>query len=552
MPDLVAFDAKDCSLQDLRATNFRLLVGAIALLIVCAGLVWQGLMGDAGNYASLLSFLGVSALAAVLVIGDRKARKIVLQRRATLKALLNANVLLRLAQTANEIAIVDWDCANDHAVWSLNFVDVFGIPSATPPTKTPYALFIELVHPDDRSRIDAMHHRILKTGGTFSEEFRILTLTGAIRWIAIRGEVFCDEYGTPQRFIGSNFDITERRQNEDQLKQSLAIIELANDAGEIGVWNFDSRTGRGTWDERTRNILGLAAAKENVNLTHFKNAIHEDDRARTRSVILAALKTGEKFLVEARVYRPDRSIRWVRIRGMAEIDPISRRAMTMTGIMFDITERRQHETHLRFLMRELTHRSKNLLAVIQAMARQTGGDSTSLDEFQARFSARLQGLAASHDLLVNEDWQGADIADIVRSQVGHFTDQIGDRFHLSGPSVQLKPEAAQNVGLALHELSTNAAKYGALANATGKVDVSWRVEGTPLVDRRLVMVWHEMGGPLVTPPTRRGFGSIVTERIVARALEGKVTMAFDPDGVTWTLEIPAAYMLADAGPLPLK
>ena len=543
-PDSEGIDFIETKLKDDRAASYHYRLGGVVVITAYMGLLWQVVAAHALHAGILVTALALTALAILLLRANGQVRELSTQRHRARLALSDCNARLRLAHIANDIAIVDWDIADDHAVWSLNFVDVFGISDGTPPTKTPYALFIELVHPDDRSRIDAMHSRILKTGGTFSEEFRTRTSAGTTRWIAIHGEVFCDERGTPRRFIGSNFDITERRINEDRVKQSLAMIEIANDAGEIGVWNIDVWGDGGTWDERSRSILGIAGANERINFTKFKHAIHPDDRSRARSVFAQAMQRGEKFLLETRIMRPDHTIRWIRLRGLVEIDPVSNRAVKMTGIVFDITDRRQHEAHLRFLMRELTHRSKNLLAVIQAMARQTSDSSTSLDDFQTRFSARLQGLAASHDLLVNEDWLGAYLTDIVRSQVGHLTELIDEQVRISGQNLLIKPEAAQNIGLALHELSTNAAKYGALANTTGIVDISWTVEGASLADSRLVLVWRESGGLQVSPPQRRGFGMIVTERIVARALEGKVTMLFDPDGVKWTLDIPASYILS--------
>ena len=479
------------------------------------------------------------------------------QRDTAQTALGQSEARLRLAQAAAGIATVDWDIAADHAVWSSNFVDVFGIQDALQgelqgelrSAKSPYELFIDLVHPDDRARIDAMHLVLLKQGGTFSEEFRITRPDGEIRWIATRGEVLCDARNIPRRLIGSNFDITERRRSEDQLKQSLAIIELANEAGEIGVWNNDIIAGRGTWDERARKIFGLQTQSARINFGQFKRAIHPDDLARVREHLSRALRSGEKFEIECRVAPADADQRWVRIRGLAELDARTRRALRMTGIVFDITERRQREAHLRYLMRELTHRSKNLLAIIQAMARQTGGAAASLEDFQLRFAARLQGMSASHDLLVNENWQGAYLTDIVRAQVGNFIDRSDKRIRVSGLHLQLKPEAAQNIGMALHELSSNAAKYGALANATGLIDVSWTITDAGSGDSRLKLVWRESGGPPVEPPVRRGFGSTVTERIVARALEAHVALSFDPGGVAWTLEIPASYILPAQMPM---
>ena len=528
--------------------QWRILLIASSLSIIIAVLaaraISHAILEPAGALAAtalttILLFVGGAA------IHTRVLQERTRQRDAAQTARERSETRLLLAQAAAGIATVDWNLAEDHAVWSSNFVDVFGIPGDVASGKTPYELFIELVHPDDRTRVDAMHVKVLRTGGAFSEEFRISSAGGAIRWIATRGEVLCDDKGKPYRLIGSNFDITERRRSEDRLKQSLAIIELANESGEIGVWNSNPAVRTGRLDQRARSIFGLPADNERIDLKIFRGAIHPDDWARVRSVLIQALKSGERFTVECRIRRPDLEVRWIRIRGQADIDPLTRRALRMTGIVFDITERREREAHLRFLMRELTHRSKNLLAVIQAMARQTGGASVSLDDFQTRFSARLHGLAASHDLLVNEDWQGAFLGDIVRSQVAHFADLAGERLTIAGDSVQLKPEAAQNIGLALHELATNAAKFGALANAGGRISISWSVIGGAEDGKRLQIVWRESGGPAVEPPARRGFGSSVIERVVARALDGHVSLTFEPGGVVWTLDIPTSFLLSN-------
>jgi len=208
----------------------------------------------------------------------------------------------------------------------------------------------------------------------------------------------------------------------------------------------------------------------------------------------------------------------------------------------DVTARKEGEVHLRLLMRELTHRSKNLLAVIQAMARQTARRAETIDGFTERFGARLQALATSHDLLIQESWHGALLSDLVRSQLGHYLDREGSQFSIEGPSVFLKPEAAQNIGLALHELATNAAKYGALSVPSGRVSISWRRKpdgGSPGVE----IIWVERGGPSVQPPDQRGFGSIVIERNLSRALEADVHLTFEQQGIECRIVVPESLLV---------
>jgi two-component sensor histidine kinase len=197
-------------------------------------------------------------------------------------------------------------------------------------------------------------------------------------------------------------------------------------------------------------------------------------------------------------------------------------------------------------MRELTHRSKNLLTVIDAIARQTATNSDGVKDFLSRFRERLQSLAGSHDQLVQEDWQGAWLRELVLSQVGHYFDRDSAAITLEGPRLRVQPEAAQHIGLALHELATNAVKYGALSVPAGRVDITWDVEQDAQGHPVCRMEWRESGGPPVRPPTRRGFGQVVIERTVARALGGNVMLSFAPDGLHWTLIFPAELITAMA------
>jgi PAS domain S-box-containing protein len=215
----------------------------------------------------------------------------------------------------------------------------------------------------------------------------------------------------------------------------------------------------------------------------------------------------------------------------------------LTCASIDVTERKEGEAHLRLLLRELTHRSKNLLAVIQAMARQTARHAGSIDGFLNQFGARLQALAASHDLLVRESWYGASLSELIRSQLAGYFDRDAGQVAIEGPDVALKPEAAQNLGLALHELAVNAAKYGALSVPGGRVSISWtRHENAER--NALVLDWCEHLGPKVKTRRKRGFGSMVIERNLTRALDADVQMEFNPDGLRCHVVIPESQILA--------
>ncbi len=209
----------------------------------------------------------------------------------------------------------------------------------------------------------------------------------------------------------------------------------------------------------------------------------------------------------------------------------------LTGAAVDITDRKEAEAHLRLLLRELTHRSKNLLAVIQAMARQTARHSGNIATFLERFSARVQALARSHDLLVAEGWHGASLNDLVRSQLAYYIDGQPSQVSIGGPDIQLKPEATQSLGLALHELAANAAKHGALSKHGGRVQVTWQA-----AEGGIELLWRETKGPKVSEPKRRGFGSMVIEQNLARAIDAEVSLDFAAEGLVCRVAVPQAQI----------
>lgn len=274
--------------------------------------------------------------------------------------------------------------------------------------------------------------------------------------------------------------------------------------------------------------------------------LDEDILPAESCVVIGALKrdalaSGEAKTAEVAI-KEGSSTRWQDLH----IEPLRNDAGDIVGLAcaaVDVTERKEGEAHLRLLLRELTHRSKNLLAVIQAMARQTARHAGSIGGFLEHFGARLQALAASHDLLVRESWYGASLHELARSQLGAYLDGGNSQLSLDGPGVALKPEAAQNLGLALHELAVNAASFGALSVPEGRVAMSWQWNGTD-DERSLALEWAEHSGPRVKPRRKRGFGSLVIETNLARALDAKVDLVFDPEGLRCSIIIPASQILA--------
>ncbi len=234
-----------------------------------------------------------------------------------------------------------------------------------------------------------------------------------------------------------------------------------------------------------------------------------------------------------------------------EFDRTGRRSMVLTACKLrqeggredliliaieDVTERKRFEEHREILVGELNHRIKNVMATVQAIASQTLSSATSVEEARAAFGSRLIALGKSHDLLTRENWAGADLRTIVSETVEPHSGGT-KRFRIDGPKLWLLPRAALSIAMALHELATNAAKYGALTTESGQVDISWQLVGDGK-DRRLSMRWTESGGPPVKHPTRKGFGSRLVQRVLAAELGGEVDVSYEPSGVVCTIDAP--------------
>jgi PAS domain S-box-containing protein len=203
----------------------------------------------------------------------------------------------------------------------------------------------------------------------------------------------------------------------------------------------------------------------------------------------------------------------------------------------DITERKRSEDQVRLLLREVNHRAKNMLSIVQAIASQTA--AAGYEDFIARFSERIKALATNQDLLVRSQWKGVDLGDLIRAQLAHFESLIGGRIDIAGPPLQIAAEAAQPIAMAMHELATNAGKYGALSNGEGKVNIAWDIGS----DETFHLGWTEIAGPRAVSPTRRGFGTTVIADVPETQLDAKISLEFPPSGVTWSLSCLAKNVL---------
>ena len=222
------------------------------------------------------------------------------------------------------------------------------------------------------------------------------------------------------------------------------------------------------------------------------------------------------------------------------------RPTNIVALAADMTERKEAEEHIKLLLREVNHRAKNMLALVQAVARQT--IAATPEDFLQRFGERVRALAAGQDLLVKHEWRGVDLEELIRFQLAPFEDLIGNRVELNGPPLFIPAAAAQALGMAIHELATNASKYGALTEPDGRVDVRWHFADAENGEQAFVMSWSERGGPPVVEPARRGFGSKVLCLLTESSLNGAVDLDFAPVGLFWRLTCPATKLVEGSRP----
>lgn len=307
-----------------------------------------------------------------------------------------------------------------------------------------------------------------------------------------------------------------------------ALVASSGDA--IISMNLDGTVR--TWNKGAEDLFGFTA-DEIVGKP--KSLIIPDSRLAEFNDHRAHVLRGETLRAESERCHRDGRLVPVSLNSAPIYSPDGR-IVAISSIIHDITDRKAAEEHTQFLMRELAHRSKNQLAVIQSLAGQTARRARNVDDFVVGFRHRLQALAASNDLLVRQNWRPVLLGDLVAQQLATFDDARGRNIEASGPPVRLPVAAAEGIGLALHELATNSVKYGALSVPQGHVSISWSVSSDGSDTPRLKLEWRDSGGPAVEPPTAKGFGTQVLEKLVARAVGGTTTTLYLPEGLHWTLD----------------
>ena len=356
------------------------------------------------------------------------------------------------------------------------------------------------------------------------------------------------EFDTIQKALADA--VSELREQEQEREEALARIaesearlRLALNAGHLGSWEYTPSTGVFVSSPQCRAHFGRTS-NEPLSYDDLIASIHPDDRARQMEAVAQAIKSRSDLHLEYRAIWPDHSERWIRISGRVRAAPNG--SHSLVGVSQDITERRLADERQGILLHELNHRVKNTLATVQSVASMTRraaeqGDPGAWDAFLGR----LQGLAKTHDLLTATQWQGALLEDVLKNELDPYQDTMRQRIRLRGPKVNLQPSAVLALGLAIHELATNATKYGSLSAPEGKVNVMWAVAPS-LNPPVLIVEWVESGGPPVVPPKRQGFGTKLIQRGLAQQLGGDIKLDFQTAGIRCVITFPIKNVMVES------
>jgi PAS domain S-box-containing protein len=324
----------------------------------------------------------------------------------------------------------------------------------------------------------------------------------------------------------------ERRRTETTLRVSMERLRLATEAGKVGLWDWDIPGDRIVWTDSLYALHGLGKDEFAQTFADWVSRVHDDDRGAVLGAIDKALRDEAPYEIELRTMRPDGSETWIYTNAVVVRD--GERPMRMVGAAVDVTKRRQAEAQRDLLVAELSHRVKNTLATVVSIARQSFGRNATIETARKSFEGRLRALAQTHTRLAEANWEGVPLLTLIEDEVAPYRGEDGSNLVLSGPPVSFTSKQAVVLGMAFHELATNAAKYGALSVKGGRVSVAW--SRTP--DGAFAVEWREDGGPRVTPPAQAGFGRLLLERALAADLKGSVDMDFRPTGLVCRITLP--------------
>jgi PAS domain S-box-containing protein len=351
-------------------------------------------------------------------------------------------------------------------------------------------------------------------------------------------KVFVELYRKTQQLEHMNHELEQRvaertaalEASAAALRKSEERLRLAFDAAQMGWWDYDIVADQVTWSPSLVRIMGFAPESFGATLEGALTHVHPEDREQFITLVRDGMAEDRSRSCELRFTRPDGSVRWSLAAGQV-IRDAAREPIRFAGVDLDITQRKEAEERQTMLVRELDHRARNLLAVVQSVLHLSRASTT--PEFIAAVDGRIRALSRTHTMLSETRWRGVELGRIVEEEIAPFATGQSKQIAAEGPAVSLPPPTAQSLALALHELVTNAVKHGALSVPEGRLSLGWEVEPNALIVR-----WTETGGPATQEPTRRGFGTKVIAAGIEQQLGGRAAFEWRGEGLLCTLTIP--------------
>jgi PAS domain S-box-containing protein len=514
------------------AAQTIVLAGALCLLILSA------LFAERREYEMILED------------SNRRLQLVLAQREEAERTLSDRNTQLALAGKVALVGSYAYDGNADEMRISEGYAAIHGLPEGT--TETTRSAWRRRAHPEDIGQAERLRRRALRDRASeYNLEYRIVSASRGVRWIEARSFISYNSDGSAHRVIGVNIDVTERRRTEQVLTDRNRQLELAAKHALVGRYAIEIDAGQEDFSLQRLQfspgfaaIYGLSEETMEISLGHWRSLVHPDDLPQFvehRQQLFAERRSDHH--AEHRIVRRCGAIRWIEARSFIEYDQAGH-AKRMVGVNIDITERKRAEEARKALNAELDHRVKNALATVSAVVSHTRQGRRSVADFAAALEGRIRSMAATHELLSSRHWQELSLIELVRCELAPYV--ASRNTEICGPTVLLKPEAGQALAMVLHELATNAAKYGALATNKGRVLVCWdrRLNGHPLPN--LVLEWREVGGPRVYAPGKSSYGTSTIKDLIPYEFGGTVDLVFAPEGVRCRLELPPDW-LTNAG-----
>jgi PAS domain S-box-containing protein len=449
----------------------------------------------------------------------------------------------RDALTAAGLGEWRWEAATGLVTLSRRAAHILGYPHGH---AVSWGDIRALIEPEDAEGVGALVRESGNAGQPYSFECRVRRGDdGRQVWVGARGQATTGPDGALAGMVGVIQDITTRVEARNALRDREQRLRIATALAHLGIFEWHMLDDQAIWEnERMFAIFGRTPEDRPVGKREFLDEIvHPDDRAAFRKAISTALRDDAVLHMRGRIRRHgDGAWRTIDMAGRFERDARHRLPRRLIGVVADVTDRLVAEERQTLLIRELHHRVKNTLATVQAIVGSTARTATSIETFYEAFVGRIVSLAHTHSVLTEDTWQTASLRNLLTNELKPYAEGAMDgeadtRIALDGPTVHLASEVAVPIGMAIHELTTNAAKYGALSTRDGRVAITWGVlpdgpAGT------LHFHWRESGGPIVRPPSRHGFGSRLLQRVLSTQVRAEVSTEYPPEGFRLTMTAP--------------